>query len=198
MMPYGRIRLPKTLHMSWMAYADMAHEFSREIANTLNQLTDYTHRLQAWSTLLPSMVDRDKIDATHEFIEPIAILALNLPAAIRWRFYFATTHLCHQANRARAGASWRDDLALDCNIGLKQADRYAGRWSSYATLKEQVSAIGDDDYDQATHDFRNAYNHRFPPRVIMGITAPIVRRVEPTQVSYTFGGTKPLSLDRPM
>lgn len=43
-------RLPDSLHVVWMAYRDMLDEFSREISNSLNDLTNYTHRLRpgAW------------------------------------------------------------------------------------------------------------------------------------------------------
>lgn len=43
--------LPKSLHITWMAYRDMLEEFSREISNSLNDLTNYTHRLKAWGTV---------------------------------------------------------------------------------------------------------------------------------------------------
>jgi hypothetical protein len=47
-MPYGWGELPKPLHFTWMAYDQMFQEFSIEIANALNQLTNHLHRLRAW------------------------------------------------------------------------------------------------------------------------------------------------------
>jgi hypothetical protein len=98
---YGWGNLPGPLNVMWMPYREMFDEFSREIANSLNDLTNYTHRLKAWNLVVSSMTDREKMTAAHEFIDPVATIALVLPYVIRSRFMFATAHLCHHANRSR-------------------------------------------------------------------------------------------------
>jgi hypothetical protein len=49
-MPYGWGALPKPLPIDWLAYSEMFKEFSQELANTINDLTRYTHQLTAWPT----------------------------------------------------------------------------------------------------------------------------------------------------
>jgi hypothetical protein len=81
LMPYEWGQLPKPLHMGWMVYDQMFQEFSTEIANALNQLTNHLHRLRAWDLVLPSLNDDETMEALDEFIEPIATVALSLPMA---------------------------------------------------------------------------------------------------------------------
>ncbi|MNC67950.1 hypothetical protein D3C75_1184960 [compost metagenome] len=58
-----------------------------------------------------------------------------------------------------------------------------------------MEGIGAKDYKQATNDFRNAYNHRFSPRIEVGITQVVTRHVNPDgSVRYGFGGVNPLPL----
>lgn len=63
--------------------------------------------------------------------------------------------------------------------------------------EERIEAINDKVYQEATHDFRHPYSHRFSPRVVIGLTS-FVRRQVNTQikaVSYAFGYLQPLALD---
>jgi hypothetical protein len=196
-MPYEWGQLPKTLNIGWMPYRDMFDEFSREIANSVNQLTDYAHRFKVWDRAISSMSDQEKIDAVHEFIDPLATVGLTLPYVIRSRFIFVIAHLCHQANRARDGTSWRDDFPLDRKIDSKHADKYGSKWERYYRLKCRIEKINDESYQAATHDFRHKYNHRFSPHVVAGITQFITRQVDAQtkKVSYSFGGIPPLALE---
>src|ERR1700685_3668032 len=91
-MPYNWGGLPKSLSFDWMPYGLMFGEFSLEIANSINQLTNYTRRLKAWSAVVTSMGDGEKLDVTQEFIDPLATIALTLPYVIRSRFIFAVGH----------------------------------------------------------------------------------------------------------
>lgn len=157
-------RLPDTLHVVWMAYRDMLDEFSREISNGLNDLTNYTHRLKAWSMVISALSDQETLDATHEFIDPLATASLTLPYVIQSRFIFATAHLCYQANRSRGDLSWKDNLRLDRKIVFQDAHEHGSKWPRYGALKERIEAINDKVYQEATHDFRHPYSHRFSPR----------------------------------
>jgi hypothetical protein len=133
-MPYEWDRLPKSLSVGWIPYRYMFDEFSREIANSLNQLTNYARRLKTWSVVISSMADQEKLDAAHEFINPVAIVGLTLPYVIRSRFIFAVAHLCHQANRSRDGVKWRDDFPLDDEIYFDVADKYGAGWHRGTSL----------------------------------------------------------------
>jgi hypothetical protein len=154
-MPYDWGGLPKSLSISWMGYRLMFDEFSREIANSINQLTDYAHRLKTWSAVISSMTDQEKVNAAREFIDPLAVVGLTLPDVIRSRFIFAVAHLCHQANRALDGKKWRDDFPLDHEIYFPAADKYGARWRAYKSLKPRLEKINNKRYQTATCEFRH-------------------------------------------
>ena len=136
---YGWSNLPKRLNVIWMPYSQMLDEFTREIAKSINQLSDYASRLRAWSGIVAPLTDQEKLDLTHEFIEPIATLAMNLPFVVRSRFIFAAAHLCHQASRSM-DAAWRDDFPLDKEIQFDAADRYGAAWRNYGRFKIKLGA----------------------------------------------------------
>jgi hypothetical protein len=58
MMPYDWSRLPNSLSFTWMPYRLMFDEFSREIANSVNELTNHVHRLRAWSAVISTITER--------------------------------------------------------------------------------------------------------------------------------------------
>jgi hypothetical protein len=190
--------LPRPLHVSWMAYSQMLDEFSRELANTLNTLTRYTHQLAAWRDLLAPMGEQQQLNTAVEFIDPMATVAVNLPYVIRSRFIFAAAHLCHQANRIKQESAWRDEFPLDDEVWFEAADKYGKGWKRYNNFKARLEKIGAKDYQHGTHNFRNAYNHRFSPQIVLGISRVVTRSVDNVNgsVSYAFGGTPALTLPR--
>lgn len=187
--------LPSSLDAAWLPYSLMLGEFHRELANSLNELADYTHRLAAWRDKIAHLNDKEKLDDLIEFINPLATLALNLPYVIRSRFIFATAHLSHQANKAKPGPVWKDDFGLDEEVYFDKSDAHGKDWKRYKHLKLKMEGIGNKAYKKATKDFRNAYNHRFSPRIEVGLTHLVTRHVNPDgTVSYGVGGSKPLKL----
>ncbi len=196
-MPYEWSGLPDTLPFRWMPFAEMFSEFSREIANSLNELTRYTHELTAWRALVAPLNSDQKMNVAHHFVSSLATLALNLPYVIRSRFIFATAHLSHQANMAKQKKAWIDDLPLDDEIYFALADKYGAPWKKYSKLKTSLERIGSKSYQAATGDFRNTYNHRFSPKVLIGQTQVVTRYVDSStkNVTYGHGGRDPLSLE---
>lgn len=195
-MPYDWDVLPKSLDVRWLAYSQMLSEFSRELANVINDLTNYVSRLEAWSEVMRTLSNDEKLEACREFIDPLAIVAVGLPYAIKARFVFAIAHLCHQANRARQGRDWQDNLTWDGDIKMDAAETLGGDWPSFKRLKVRLDTVNGKAFKQATHDFRNAYNHRLSPRFVIGITQMVTRQVDPKtkSVYYGFGGIEPLDL----
>jgi hypothetical protein len=57
--------------------------------------------------------------------------------------------------------------------------------------------MGDKSYQNATRDFRNVYNHRFSPHVVIGITQFVIRQVDTKteNVTYAFGCIPALMLE---
>lgn len=188
--------LPNPLYVGWMAYSQMFDEFSRELANALNTLTRYTHQLTAWRDLLAGMEAQQQLDAAVEFIDPLATVAITLPYVIKSRFIFAAAHLCHQASRSKQGSAWKDEFPLDSEIWFETADQHGKGWKRYNTFKTRLERINAKDYQRDTHDFRHTYNHRFSPRVVIGVSQVVTRHVDKSsgRVSYGFGGTPALTL----
>ena len=150
-MPYNWENLPEKLSGIWMAYAQMLGEFSSELANTINGLTNHVHRLQAWAKVVETLDDDGKMQSTHEFIDVLATNAVNLPYVIKSRFAFVTAHLCHQANMTRDFASWQDDLPLDVEIDLNTSG-----------IRNHKSMLGNGSKESRRHrkrDIRHGLDH---------------------------------------
>jgi hypothetical protein len=198
-MPYPEewTRLPNPLHPVWLPYSFMLDEFAREIANAINDLTNHVHRLRAWAAVAASLSYQEKMNACHEFIGGLATLAVNLPYVIRSRFIFAAVHLSHQANMVFDRPAWVDDLLMDDEIYIDQADARGKRWKTYRILKRSIEGMAGKAFCAATHDFRNSYNHRFSPRFVVGITRFVRRQKDPVtgRITYNLGGLEPLQLD---
>lgn len=197
LMPYNWGTLPQTLSIDWIAYSDMFNEFSRELANIINSLTRYTRQLAAWRDVVVKLDNKGRHDVALEFVDPVATIALNLPYVIRSRFIFASAHLSHQAARAKLLKAWKDDLPLDDEIYFAQAEAAGRPWRNWPKLKTKLERIGDKQYQTATKNFRNTYNHRFSPRIVLGHTNFVTRQVDPAtkHVRYGFGVNSPLTLE---
>lgn len=94
-------------------------------------------------------------------------------------------------------AGWLESsLPVDDEIWMDSADRQGAPWRRYNRLKTRIEAIGGQRLRNATADFRNAFTHRFSPRVETGITNFATRHFDPATGStyYSFGGTEPLGV----
>lgn len=196
-MPYNWTALPNPISAMWLPYAQMLDEFARELANAVNRLTHQVHQLRAWSQVVQSLSDDEKMEATHEFIETLATAAVTSPYVIKSRFSYAAAHLCHQANMTKDLASWEDRFPTERAIYLNHAAPFGKGWSSFRRFMRCAEAIGGRAFQAATGDFRNAYNHRFPRRFVIGQTGLVTRRVDEAtgQASYAIGGGAALQLD---
>lgn len=191
--PYETNKLPSVVDGCWMPYALMADEYLRSLANAINALIGYSHRLAAWDKVLIGAPVKDQHALVIEHIEPLGTVALLYPYAIRSRLIFATAHLCHQANRIKV-EDWTDDFALDHEIYFTEADKHGKLWKRYARLKPLMERIANKSYTAATGDFRNAWNHRFSPRIQVGLSQSVLRYEDKAtgSVSYSIGHRGPL------
>lgn len=196
-MPYNWTTLPDPISGLWLPYTQMLDEFARELANAVNRLTHQVHQLRAWSHVVQPLSDDEKMEATHEFIETLATAAVSSPYVIKSRFSYAAAHLCHQANMAKDLASWKDAFPTERAIYLNHAAPFGKGWRSFRRFMCCAEAIGGRAFQAATGDFRNAYNHRFPQRFVLGQTGLVTRRVDQAtgQISYAIGGAAALQLD---
>lgn len=192
--PYNWHALEKTLPIKWMAYGEFLEEHSRELANTINEFRRHIASLLAWQKVLEGLDEEERYHIVIEFVSPLATLALNMPYVSRSRFIYSVAHLSHQANQTKQKL-WVDDLPIDSKIYSETADKFGKPWKKYTKLKVKLERIANKEYAKATHDFRNKYNHRYSPRIELGLTGLVIRTVnENGRVSYGFGQTEPLML----
>ena len=154
-----------------------AGRLSSELANIINDLTHDVQRLRAWARVTASLTDEEKLAASHEFIDTLGTVALGRPYAIKSRFAFAAGHLCHQANMAK---EWRigamSSPMSGCSISTISS-QLCTSWRKYRAFKRRVEPIAGTALKDATEDFRNAYNHRFSARFLIGMSAMVTRIV---------------------
>lgn len=193
--PYDWVDLPNPLSSTWIAYSFMSQEFAREISNSINELARLVRSIGAWEQVIEPLDIEAKSRVAREFVDPIATVATNLPYVIKSRFIFACVHLCHQANLTKLKEEWADDLELDTQIAYKTFDSRYGVWSGYKAMNECLQKLGSNSFYSNLHDFRNAYNHRFSLRFVVGLTQAAMRhRKDNGKVCYTLGGVEPLQL----
>jgi hypothetical protein len=192
--PYEWQILNNKLPIEWFAYSQFMQEHTSELANSINELNHHIGSLMAWEAVMPHLKEKEHNRTIINHVSPIATLSLLMPYAIRSRFIYSVAHLSHQANMLKIN-NWVDDLPVDTEIYFKQADEYGREWSAYSKLKISMERIANKQYSTATHDFRHSFNHRYSPRIELGLTGLVTRIVTSEgAISYGFGETEPLKL----
>ncbi|MBY3258845.1 integrase [Rhizobium laguerreae] len=194
-MPYRWWTLPDPLDGIWMPYSSMLGEYATELANIINDLTNHVHRLRTWDEIISELDNDDKLAVSHEFLDTLGTVALGQPYAIKSRLAFASGHLCHQANRARQSKAWVDDFP-EKNLYLNDIQPYGAGWRKFSAFKVRVEAIAGSAFKAESDDFRNAYNHGFSSRFLLGITSTVRRTVKDGKVRYEFGVNEPLEISK--
>jgi len=194
-MPYRWWTLPDPLSGAWMPYVSMLDNYASELANIINDLTHDVQRLRAWARVITTLTDEEKLTVSHEFTDTLGTVALGRPYAIKSRFAFAAGHLCHQANMAKDMAGWRDEFPNERALYLNDIESSCTNWRKYRAFKRRVEPIAGAAFKDATKDYRNAYNHRFSARFLVGMSAMATRIVhDDGRVCYGIGGSEPLDL----
>lgn len=193
--PYDWDQLHDSISSEWIAYSQYMSEHNRELANVINDFRRYLTSLSAWRNVLEDTDDeQEKYNIVTEYVSPLATLTLTLPYVIRSRFIFSSAHLSHQANKLKQDI-WVDDLPIDSKIYFEDTDKYSKAWKRYPKFKLALEKIANQKYNEATHDFRNQYNHRYSPHIEFGLTGLVRRTVNKAGgVRYSFGETAPLML----
>ena len=138
--PYDWFNLPRQIGMEWWPYCEYLKDVSRQLANDINQFRRDIIKLESWKNVIKSYNDEEKFYLIIEFIEPLAIVALSLPYAIRSRFIFSLSHICHQANRVK-DPNWRDDLSDDRSIKFNTMEIKCSCWNAYSNFRYQFVKI---------------------------------------------------------
>lgn len=196
-MPYHWWTLPDPVSIRWLPYSSMLTDYAGDLANSVNDLTQNVRRLRAWAVVVAQMTDAEKLEIAHEFVGMLGIASLTAPYAIKSAFAMAAAYLSHQANQAKDPTTWKDELPNELKY-LNHVDPIARRWKRYSRFKTRVEAVGGRRFQAESEDFRNAYNHGFEPRLLVGFTNGIRRVADRTTgaVAYEIGGTPPLDLNR--
>ncbi len=86
------------------------------------------------------------------------------------------------------------DAFPEKNLYLNDIQPYGAVWKRFGAFKVRVEAIAGSAFKAASDDFRNAYNHGFSSRFLLGITSTVRRSVKDGKVRYEFGGNEPLEI----
>jgi hypothetical protein len=193
--PYGWYKPPVAL--AWfIGYTWMLDEHSREIANSINELSRYIRNIEALNIIIEGCDDDTRAKMVVEFIAPFTTLAINMPYVISYRLIYSISHLCHQSNLTK-DPKRIDKFPLEKDIDFGVADQYCSLWKCYKKLKIALEKINDNKFKQITKDFRNKYNHRYSINIEIGLTEFVKRVVKDDgKVIYRFGYTEPLKIDR--
>lgn len=190
------VTLNRSLPVRWFPYGQFLWEHSRELSNSINEFRYQIGALMAWNKVVNELDQETKVRVIAEFVGPIATAALMMPYVIRSRFIYSASHLCHQANRLKHD-SWKDDLPVNEEIYFGIADRYGKHWSGYSNFKCALEKIANKRHREETNDFRNKFNHRYSPRIEVGLTELVSRYIgNDGTVSYALGSSEPLKLKK--
>ncbi len=194
--PYNHIKFPKSTPFPAAIFIDMAQEFLREVANELNRLDKYIGKLSAWSEVYQGHDEEEQIALLMEFIEPLATVAVSLPATLRSRYIFSLSHTSHQANMNVIEGWEENDLPNDKDITFKSMKKCSSEWPAFKLFKLYFAELDNEEWKNLTSGFRNKYHHRIPPRFELGHTQLVTRDVSKFgQATYGFGFCEPLSLN---
>lgn len=194
--PYDWYTLPNKLSPEWLAYCQMLKEHSMQLANSVNQLLRDTVKLSIWADVLTTYKDEEKLYLITEFIVHMCVVTINLPYAIRSRFIFSVSHLCHQANRTK-DSGWKDNFPNDKSINFKTMQKFCEKWTAYEKFQDSISKLSDEKFNKETAEFRNKFHHQLPISIEFGLSSLISRNKNADgSVSYSLGGIRPLSLNK--
>jgi hypothetical protein len=193
---YDWQNLPEELNASWLLYSLMLSEYSRSLANMINQLGDYSRRLGAWGKNIEILNETEQLEALFEFVDPIATISLTLPYAIQSRFNFVIAHLSHQANKAKLKTDWKDNIPEDDKICSATAKKLGAYWSRFPALEASVGNIFSKEHRNNTDEFRHKFTHRVPTQVILGHSLFVRRHRDKaaSHTTYEFGDKAPIDI----
>lgn len=198
----------------------------RELTNVLNHWRHSLLRWDAWNRVISTQDDDAAWELRREFLEALAHECLLRPSSVRDTFTAVATNALHQA-RLSSEASYKDFLDGDpthphekprnLTRGKKEERLHTlvNKWPEGVELLTAIRALDGAEYKEATSDYRNLSSHTIGPRLGIGQTRTIKRKVvqshrmeqgadgffretlEPNKlaVQYGFGGTEPLNLE---
>lgn len=225
--PYLSYEFPYITAAKWRFMADaILQDELGELTNRLHEWRDMLRRWQAWSIVVSSKEEMPAWDLRREFMDTLMHTSLLVPSAIRDMFTFVGTNALHQI-RLHVEAGYQDILEGDPSASDPQPRpltrrqkearlaRLAAALPGATAFMDSVRQLDDRDYREQTKEYRNANSHAIGPRIALGLTRMVTRRVVPatrmeTQsdgtgriveipgkyvACYAFGGLEPLDLE---
>ena len=153
----------------------MAREHIIAITNTLNRFWYDLRNITVWGYVFDSLSEDEKLLALYEFLYSIMNQCLSAPYSIKQMFIKSVCHVCHQTNRF-LDANWSESfLKSDRDLSFKDAINLAKNFRSWSKLCHALSHLNHANFLQTTDDYRNRFNHGFPPRIELGWTMTVRR-----------------------
>lgn len=198
----------------------------RELTNVLNHWRHSLLRWDAWNRVISTQDEDTAWELRREFLEALAHECLLRPSSVRDTFSAVATNALHQA-RLSSENTYKDFLDGDPRqpnekprhlTRRKKEERLhalVNKWTEGVELLAAIRALDGTQYKEATSDYRNLSSHTIGPRLGIGQTRAITRKVVPSHrmeqgadgffheiiepnklaVQYGFGGTEPLNLE---
>lgn len=204
----------------------MIEDELRELTNQIHHWRDMLRRWQAWNCAAAAFDQAEAWDLRREFTEPLMHCCLITPSAFRDTIIFVATNTLHQI-LLNTEVGYKDHLEGDPTpsnpdpkpLSRKQKEtrlaKLANSLTAPKTFLSSLRKLDDDEYRTSTSDYRNLNSHAIGPRVTIGVTKLVTRRViVATEMEeqadgtyrivevpgkyvarYSFGGMEPLDIE---
>jgi hypothetical protein len=225
--PYLPFKFPYITAAKWHFMADaMIQDELRELTNRLHDWRDMLRRWHAWNIVSSKLDEMPAWQLRREFMDPLMHTCLLMPSLMRDVFTFVGTNAFHQI-RLHIEDGYKDFLEGDPSASDPQPreltrrqkearlDKLAKSIPGASAFLSALRALDSEDYRDKTKNYRNTNSHAIGPRIALGSTRMVIRRVVPattmeTQLdgsgrivdvpgkyvaSYSFGGVEPLELE---
>ena len=195
-LPYDVYHVPAETVMGpqWLIFHQLAENLIRELLNANNQFFTNIRKLSIWVDILNECPDELRNDLIFEIISPLGSYVIGTPYIIKQRYIYTAVMLSHQTQMLQ-NTDIRDSSLNERNININIVRRYRDSFESMPAFIDALNQIDDDDYTNATVNYRNLYHHRIPPRIEVGLGMTFNRFRNPDgSVYYGLGGMQPLRL----
>lgn len=186
--------LPERVRYSQcMVFLYMARDSTCSLLLEVNRfLLDIAHA-EAWVLTAQKYEEVERHNLLAEFADPHLELSVSRPYSLRNHFIFVAVHLLHQSNKLKK-SDWKDELPPDGKINYKHLDEFGSNWIGFKNFKEKIDLLNNNEFQDATRNFRHRLQHRFRTHFDFGLT-PVIERIEvKSGITYAFKTIPPLDL----
>lgn len=125
--------------------------------------------LKAWEKILPEFEGKSqKLHLLHQFVEPSLRSCLFAPYAVKNQIIFSGTQIAILLEQGKCQPKIPANKEIRNIFHFKQ---WAGTWVDFDKLETALSSLSNEDFTDATKNFRHRYTHQIPPRIEIGIAS---------------------------